>query len=99
MYDDKIKYYNLYTFTTTKDERGEVIRSFVLNKQIRGFFREKTNTLIQENKGLVVNYNYLFITTKKYKDDIKIGDKIEDYIVSSIHLNGWDLVVELKNKE
>lgn len=79
-----MKYYNLYNENKIKDARGNLKVEYELDKMVRGEIITKENVINQQEPGNVNSYSKLFITNRIYLEDLKVGKKIENYLIKQV---------------
>lgn len=91
------KYYEIFEEIKTKDSKGNITKSFSKIGDIRGQIITKENQIFQEEKGLITQYQKVFITNRTYKSLIKNGYKIDKYIIKQVLENAGTIVCILNN--
>ena len=95
----RYKHYTIYKNETSKDTRGNIVRTFVELKKIRGMIITKEEKLFDQNVGLMVRNKKILITRKIYKDFLKIGYKVENLIIKEVLENGQDVICILEGEK
>lgn len=87
-----MKYYEIFEETKVKDSRGNLTKTFTKIGEVRGELVSKRNRLFLEDRGLIVNYEKNFISNVLYEDILKIGNKIDEYVISEVLKNNSTII-------
>lgn len=90
-----MEYYKVYKPIKTKDSRGNLIRTFEEVGEIRGNLVTKINSVFSSDGRYIQRQDKTMIMTRNYKEQVKNGYKVDNYIVTEVLDNKRDIVLFL----